>query len=69
LSNVAKKPSFAQIAEWRKILLRLTDFLRTIDYLLLELLRRLVLTATRSLTRFVTESFQTGMTGDSSDEV
>ena len=66
---LANKPTFAEIAEWRKILHRLSFFLRSVDYLILELLRRLVLTATRDLTRFVTQSFQNGMGADSSDEV
>ena len=43
------KPTYAQIAEWRKILNRLASFLKSVDYLVLEMLRRLVVTATKHL--------------------
>ena len=43
------KPTYAQIAEWRKILYRLSSFLKSVDYLVLEMLRRLVVTATKHL--------------------
>ena len=55
------KPTYAQIAEWRKILHRLSYFLRSVDYLLLELLRRLVITATRHLLKFVKQSYNAGL--------
>ena len=51
------KPSYAEIAEWRKILGRLASFLRSIDYLILEMLRRLVITATRHLLEHLVASY------------
>ncbi len=58
------KPSYAQIAEWRKILHRLSFFLRSVDYLILEMLRRLVITATKHLLKFVEGSFHAGFEED-----
>ena len=60
-TSAADKPTYAQIAEWRKILHRLSYFLRSVDYLLLELLRRLVVTATRHLLKFVKQSYNAGL--------
>ncbi|XP_074663059.1 dynein axonemal heavy chain 6-like [Tubulanus polymorphus] len=54
------KPSYAQLAEWRKILKRLSEFLKAVDLQVLELLRRLVYTAVRSFLGYVIASFQTG---------
>ena len=51
------KPTYAQIADWRKILNRLASFLRSIDYLVLEMLRRLVITATRHLLDHLVASY------------
>ncbi|WAR20146.1 DYH6-like protein, partial [Mya arenaria] len=51
------KPTYAQIADWRKILQRLASFLRSIDYLVLEMLRRLVITATRQLLEHLVASY------------
>ncbi|PFX28824.1 Dynein heavy chain 1, axonemal [Stylophora pistillata] len=42
-------PSFTQMSQWRGVLHRLTCFIRMIDFLVMELLRRLVLTASRTL--------------------
>ena len=55
-----EKPTYAQIAEWRKILHRLSYFLKSVDYLLLEMLRRLVTTAAKQLLKFVETSFHAG---------
>ena len=41
-------PSFTQMSQWRGVLHRLTCFIRMIDFLVMELLRRLVLTALRT---------------------
>ena len=51
------RPSYAEIAEWRKILGRLASFLRSIDYLILEMLRRLVVTATRHLLEHLVSAY------------
>lgn len=51
------KPTYAEIAEWRKILGRLASFLRSIDYLILEMLRRLVVTATRHLLEHLVSAY------------
>lgn len=51
------RPTYAQIADWRKILNRLASFLRSIDYLVLEMLRRLVITATRHLLEHLVASY------------
>ncbi|XP_069117336.1 dynein axonemal heavy chain 6-like isoform X3 [Argopecten irradians] len=51
------KPLYAEIAEWRKILNRLSGFLRSIDYLILEMLRRLVVTAVRHLVDHLVSSY------------
>lgn len=62
-STVAKvektrvKPLYAEISEWRKILSRLCSFLRSVDYLILEMLRRLVLTAVRQLLDHLVASY------------
>ena len=55
-----EKPTYAQVAEWRKILHRLSYFLKSVDYLLLEMLRRLVTTAAKQLLKFVETSFHAG---------
>lgn len=59
-SKKKKKPPYALIVEWRKILHRLSFFLRAIDYQILELLRRLVVTASIEMSEFFLESFKTG---------
>lgn len=51
------RPTYAQIADWRKILNRLASFLKSIDYLVLEMLRRLVVTATRHLLEHLVASY------------
>ncbi|KAK3092231.1 hypothetical protein FSP39_000084 [Pinctada imbricata] len=52
-----KKPLYAEIIEWRKILQRLASFLKLIDYQMLEMLRRLVLTAVRHLADHLVTSY------------
>lgn len=54
---LGSKPLYAQIAEWRKILSRLAAFLKSIDYLILEMLRRLVVTAMRLLLEHLSSSY------------
>jgi hypothetical protein len=45
----AVKPSYIQIAQWRSVLTRLFKFVRSVDFVILELLRRLVVRAARTL--------------------
>ena len=42
-------PSFTVRKHWRDVLTRLTEFLRLLDYIILELLRRLVKSSVRDL--------------------
>ena len=63
-----KKPMYAQISEWRKVLTRLSYFLRSVDYLILELLRRIVITSTRDLLNFLIASFHIGNQLDDGDD-
>ena len=48
------------MAEWRSILARLSCFLRTADYIILDMLHRLVKTAVRTLLEFLVTSTTTG---------
>ncbi len=48
------------MAEWRSILARLSCFLRTADYIILDMLHRLVKTAVRTLLEFLVTSTHTG---------
>ena len=48
------------MAEWRSILARLSCFLRTADYIILDMLHRLVKTAVRTLLQFLITSTNTG---------
>ena len=57
---IGNRPSYAQIAEWRKILNRLSYFLRMVDYLLMEVLHRLTVTATRLLRDSIQASASAG---------
>ncbi|CAF3406660.1 unnamed protein product [Rotaria socialis] len=50
-------PSFAVRKHWRDTLTRLTEFLRLLDYIILELLRRLVKSAVRDLLIHLRDSF------------
>ncbi|CAF4669138.1 unnamed protein product [Rotaria sp. Silwood1] len=50
-------PSFAIRKHWRDTLTRLTEFLRLLDYIILELLRRLVKSAVRDLLIHLRESY------------
>ena len=50
-------PSFTVRKHWRDTLKRLTEFLRLLDYVILELLRRLVKSAVRDLFMHLRESF------------
>lgn len=50
-------PTFAERKRWRDILLRLSEFLRLLDYIVLEFLRRLVKSSVRDLFIHIHESF------------
>ena len=45
----ASKPTFTQVAQWRGVLGKLSRFIRSVDFVVLELLRRLVITAANTL--------------------
>ncbi|XP_071833092.1 dynein axonemal heavy chain 6-like isoform X4 [Apostichopus japonicus] len=65
-------PSYTQIAEWRQILGRLSRYLRTVDYIILNMLHRLVKTAVKDLHEYLQISVDTaqelkGIDQDSSD--
>ena len=49
-------PSFAKRKEWRFILLRICEFLRLVDYLIQELLQRIVTTSVRLLHEYVAKA-------------
>ena len=51
-----ERPTYTQIAEWRKILARLVQFLRLADMQVLEMLRRLVITSLIHLLEFMNNS-------------
>lgn len=51
------RPLYAEIAEWRKILARLSCFLRCVDYILQELLRFLVFSAAEKLLHVIKTSY------------
>ncbi|XP_022090728.1 dynein heavy chain 6, axonemal-like isoform X2 [Acanthaster planci] len=61
-------PSYTDMAEWRSILARLSCFLRAADYLILEMLHRLVKTAVRALKGFLSTSVSTGQDLAKKDE-
>ena len=50
-------PSFTVRKHWRDTLKRLTEFLRLLDYIILELLRRLVKSAVRDFLIHLRESY------------
>lgn len=50
-------PSFTVRKHWRDTLKRLAEFLRLLDYIILELLRRLVKSAVRDLLVHLRESY------------
>lgn len=56
------KPTFTQMSQWRTILRRITCFIRLVDFLLMELLRRLVLVGIRTLAAQVKASCTYGDT-------
>nr|KAI8735296.1 dynein heavy chain 6; axonemal-like [Biomphalaria glabrata] len=58
LDQKKAKPLYAEIAEWRKILARLSCFLRCIDYLLQDLLRHLVFSAAQNLLDHMADSYK-----------
>lgn len=58
VSYLEAKPLYAEIAEWRKILARLSCFLRCIDYLLQDLLRHLVFSAAQNLLDHMADSYK-----------
>ncbi|XP_033124826.1 dynein heavy chain 6, axonemal-like [Anneissia japonica] len=60
-------PTYTEIAQWRNVLARLSKFLRAADYLILNLLRRLVKNAVKTLTEFFQTSLDTGI-GMDADE-
>jgi hypothetical protein len=49
-------PSFIQKREWRHVLKRLTEFLRSIDYLIQEMLHRIVKESIQILHSFLFKS-------------
>lgn len=57
----AGRPSYTEIFEWRTMLRRLSSYLRYADYLVVELLRRLVTVATRRLHHFLSSSYDFGV--------
>lgn len=54
--NLEKGPSFAKRKEWRFILNRICEFLRLVDYLIQELLHRIVKTSVKRLHEYVSKS-------------
>ncbi|XP_035825271.1 dynein heavy chain 6, axonemal [Aplysia californica] len=62
------KPLYAEIAEWRKILSRLSCFLRCVDYILQDLLRHLVFSAAQNLLDHLVTSYHAQDDEDSEDE-
>lgn len=63
------RPTYAQIADWRKILSRLASFLRSIDHLILEMLRRLVVTAVRQLLDHIIQSYNISDDDEEKDDL
>ena len=63
------KPLYAEIAEWRKILARLSCFLRNVDYILQDLLRHLVFSAAQSLLDFLVTSYHAQEDEDSDEDI
>ena len=55
------QPTFTQMSQWRGVLHRLKCFIRLIDFLVMELLRRLVLAALRTLLAQVKASSMHGI--------
>lgn len=55
-----RNPSFTQMSLWRGVLKRITCFIRLIDFLLMELFRRLVLVGVRTLVAQVLSSSKYG---------
>ena len=58
--TLEKGPSYAKRKEWRFILNRICQFLRLVDYLIQELLHRVVKTSVKRLHEYVAKS--TGLT-------
>lgn len=52
--------TYAQLAEWRRILHRLSQFLHLVDLILQEMLRSIVERALDDLTRFVAAASEAG---------
>lgn len=46
---------------WRRIFARLTQFLRSVDYLITEMLRTIVTSSVQQLTHFILTSYQAGL--------
>lgn len=57
MSFIEIGPSFTVRKHWRDTLKRLTEFLRLLDYIILELLRRLVKSAVRDFLIHLRESY------------
>ncbi len=53
---IEKGPSYAKRKEWRYILKRICEFLRSVDYLIQELLHRVVRTSVKHLHEYVLKS-------------
>lgn len=61
---VAVKPTYINITQWRALINKLYKFVRNVDFVILDLLRRLVVTATRTLLAI----FETSSTNGNSDQ-
>ena len=57
-------PSFAKRKEWRYVLVRICEFLRLVDYLIQELLTRIVTTSVRQLHEYVAKATEELNTSD-----
>lgn len=63
-----EKPLYVEIAEWRKILARLTCFIQCVDYILQDLLRYLVFSAAEKLRNHLVTSYHAHHSEESNDE-
>ena len=60
LAEINVKPTYAQVVQWRQVLKRLSYFVQLADFLILEILHRLVKTALHNLLHCIVESFEAG---------
>ncbi len=51
-------PAHIEIVLWRKVLQRMSQFLRLVDFLILDMLRRLATTAVKQMLELFRTSFQ-----------